>query len=464
VVLRKWLGLDYELQHESAAVVSIRLAGDPQPRELTLPDVLFATPAADWLTPRSMPVLPLARYVMPPCGATTSIDRSGAGGTDGPTASLPVIFGAPINPGQQQWTAAGVSLDIDIFGSVFYMLTRYEEIAQPARDQHGRFPADASVAATAGFLDRAIVDDYVDLLWMAIHSLWPGLERPAADFRLRLTHDVDHAWATHGRSARGIAHSLVADVANRRDPNLAARRLRSAIDGRGGRVDLDPFNTFDFLMDVSERHGLTSTFYFMAGVSDPRFDCEYQLADPRVGDVLRRINERGHAAGLHASYETHLSPELMRSELDALRSACRHAGFDQGTWGVRQHFLRFENPTTWRSQESAGLDYDSSLGFADGAGFRAGTGREFPVFDLLSSRRLKLNERPLVVMDGTLFDYMGLGLDEAAERACAIVESCRRPGGEAVLLYHNHTVAGRRKAAHYRNLVERLARHSGASR
>lgn len=465
VVLGEWLGLDYQLGFGHEPGVAIRLAGDPQTRELTLPDLLFATSPADWLTQRSMPVPPLAQRVAPLAGVAAYSDPHGLGGTACPTAPLPVLFGAPAAEGRAwRWTASGVALDLDVFGSVFYLLTRYEEVARPVSDRHGRFPASASLAATAGFLDRPIVDDYVDLLWMAIHSLWPRLQRPTSDFRLRLTHDVDAAWATHGRHVGAIAHALAGDVVNRRDPDLAVRRLRSAFDARAGRVDRDPFNTFDFLMDISERHGLQSTFYFMAGVSAPEFDGEYRLSDPRIGGLLRRIHERGHDVGLHASYGTHLSPERMRAEFDALRSACHLVGFDQGTWGVRQHYLRFKNPQTWRSQESAGLDHDSTLGFADRIGFRAGTCREFPVFDLLASRTLKLRERPLLVMDGTLFEYMGLGLDEAASQARAIVDSCRLHGGDAVLLYHNHTVAGVRQAAHYRDLIERLVFHPDLSR
>ena len=463
VVLSEWLGLEYELEFEDRTTVSIRLAGDTRGRGLTLPDLLFATPDADWLTQRSMPVLPLAQYVTPPIGAAGSDEPRGAEEAHFRATPIPVIFGVPaVDDGAQRWAAGGVALDIDIFGSIFYLLTRYEEIAQPAADRHGRYPAGASLAAGAGFLDRPIVDEYVDLLWMAIHFLWPKLEPPSPRFRLRLTHDVDDAWATHGRGVGAIAHALVGDVFNRRDPNLAVRRLRSALDGPTGRVDHDPFNTYDFLMDVSERHDLRSTFYFMAGVSDPIYDGRYSLTDPRLGSVLRRIHDRGHEVGLHASYGSHLSAERMRTELETLESACRDAGFDQPTWGVRQHFLRFENPQTWRSQESAGLEHDSTLGFAERIGFRAGTGREFPVFDLLAGRRLRLRERPLVVMDGTLLEYMGLDLDQAAAQTRAIVQTCRPQGGEATLLYHNHTVAGRRPAAHYRDLVARLASRPSA--
>ena len=47
----------------------------------------------------------------------------------------------------------------------------------------------------------------------------------------------------------------------------------------------------------------------------------------------------------------------------------------------RQHYLRWRAPTTWQNWEDAGLDYDSTVGYADHVGFRAGTCYEYPIFN-----------------------------------------------------------------------------------
>jgi hypothetical protein len=74
-----------------------------------------------------------------------------------------------------------------------------------------------------------------------------------------LTHDTDELWAARRRRA------VLGDLIVRHDPSLAARRLRAICDAQIGRFDRDPFDTFDLLMDISERHGLRSAFYFLAG-------------------------------------------------------------------------------------------------------------------------------------------------------------------------------------------------------
>jgi len=461
VVLTEWLGLKYVLAPQVGPGVVIELAGDPGGRQLALPEILFALRREVWLSERSMPVLPLTRLTTQ---GTSGIEGADPGGREPDTreiAPLPVLFGEPGAAGPV-WrrTATGLGTAVDLLGSVFFCLTRYEEVVRRTRDLHGRFPASASVAATERFLDRPIVDEYVDLLWTAMQALWPALVRRQSTFRLRMTHDIDHPWSALGKRPTAILRGLAGDLLRRRDAVLAGRRLRAAADARAGRVDRDPFNTYDVLMETSERNGLRSVFYFMAGTTPAAFDHRYRLSDAPFAGILRRIHERGHEVGLHASHGSLDSSEMTIVEFDALRAACRAAGFDQATWGVRQHYLRFENPQTSRNHEAAGFEHDSTIGFADDVGFRAGTCREYPLFDLYASRPLRLRERPLVVMDTTLFAYLGLDADGAASRVRAIVDACRRHQGDAVVLYHNDRLAGARLRAHYQTLVRDLARPS----
>jgi hypothetical protein len=126
----------------------------------------------------------------------------------------------------------------------------------------------------------------------------------------------------------------------------------------------------------------------------------------------------------------------------------------QREWGGRQHYLRWENPTTWQNWEDARLDYDSTLGFADQPGFRCGICYEYPVFNLRTRQSLALRERPLVVMDGTLLDYLKLSLDASAQRILALAAVCRQFAGDMALLWHNNNLLSQRQ----RHLYQRVCR------
>lgn len=439
VVVREWLGLDYELASVEGNSVVVSLAGESDSRALTMADALLSIRAEDWLTTRSLPALPLARV-------------AGAVASD----PLPVLYGSP-GPGGEAWlqTGAGLQTPVDLLGSIFFMLTRYEELVQRTRDKHGRFPFTVSLSSAEGFVERPIVDEYVDLLWSGLKTLWPSLERKESAYRLRLTHDVDSAWAAAGQPPMAVARSLLGDLVRRRDLQLAAGRFRAIADARVGRVDRDPYNTFDFLMTESESLGTRSTFYFQARPSG-RYGSHYRLTDCHIQRLMSTIHDRGHQIGLHPSYESHGSLERTVQEFDDLRAAAHAAGVSQSSWGARQHYLRFEAPITWRILDQAGFAYDSTVGYAERVGFRAGTCREFPVFDLLQQRPLRIRERPLLVMDGTLMTYMSMSPGEAVSRAGQIADACRAHNGDATILYHNHSLPTPQTRAHYRTMLQRL--------
>jgi hypothetical protein len=336
---------------------------------------------------------------------------------------------------------------------VFFLLTRCEEIVRSgSRDRFERFPAGASLAAAEGFLERPLVDEYVELLWAAMRSRWPRLERRQASFRLRLTHDVDEVRAVHGRPGRRVARAVVGDVTRRRDLRLAAGRSRACVEAGLGKPGRDPFDTFDLLMEASERHGLRSTFYVVAGartrLSTATTACPSHASQHSCG---------GSTSGGTRSVSTAATtaPALGRRSSGARRPAggLPRVRVRTGVVGIRQHFLRFR-PDTWRHQDAAGLAHDSTVGYADRIGFRAGTCREFPVFDLRARERLALRERPLIVMDRTLYDYMALGPDAAAARTRSIVDTCRHVRGDAVLLVHNTAPILRRRGAYPRLVAD----------
>jgi hypothetical protein len=440
------LGLPYRSTPAEVSDVRIRLGDDPDDREVVLPDTLFSTPEERWLTASSLPASPLVRLTDPA--------RSGS--------DLPVIFGRA-QPGgaPMEGTPSGVRLAVDAFGSTFFMLTRYEELVSSERDEHGRFPARASLSQREGILQRPIVNEYVELLWTALRQCWPRLVRRERTFQLRLTHDVDRPFAAEGLTAAMAIRHAAGDVVRRGEPGVAFRRLAAAASARLGRPINDPYDTFDFLRQTSERHGLQSSFYFMAHDSGDRLDPDRDppplLHDPRLQRLMKEVHAAGHEIGVHPSYNTVRDAARTGTELTRLRETTDRLGVHPERWGGRQHFLRWENATTWRLWDELGLDYDSSVGYADDIGFRSGVCDEHPVFDLEARRRLNIRERPLNVMDVTVFGTLGLSQRDAHDRILDIARACREHAGELVVLWHNNELATRRARNWYRSLIGALA-------
>jgi len=429
VILGDFLGLTYRIeQRPGASIVEIR-RGD---RALTLSDAFFAGAQQAWRDPSSLPTLPLARW-------DTGSNLPGLPLVE---PAVPVIYGRADAAGRYLTThAEGLHLGLDVFGSAFFMLSRYEEaLGDVERDAHGRFPGSASIACREGFLERPIVNEYTELLWACLTRLWPDLERRRRRFSVRPTHDVDVPFSYRYRTALRMVKSAGRQTFGRGGPSVALGQLRDWVRVKRGDLERDPYNCFDRIMDISERSGLRSLFYFIVGDTEGASEGHYRLAHPEIRDLLTRIHERGHEIGLHGSYESHLRPELLGREKRELLESCAGLGIEQPQWGGRQHYLRCATPDSFRIWDDAGLDHDSTYGFADGAGFRSGTCYDYPLYDLEAHRELKIRERPLIVMEGTIIDdhYMALGTGaEALARMRMLSDRCRQFDGEFTLLWHN---------------------------
>jgi hypothetical protein len=211
----------------------------------------------------------------------------------------------------------------------------------------------------------------------------------------------------------------------------------------------------DWMMDVNERAGNRVAFYFITDRNHP-LDAHYRMDEPVIRRLLRRIHDHGHEIGLHPSYTSYSDSKRTVKEANILRSAMEAEGIHQTEIGGRQHFLRWSSPLTARNWEAAGMQYDSTLSYADQAGFRCGTCHEFQMFDPTQDRALKLRQRPLVLMECSVIAdrYMGLGYsDEALAVMQGFKSVCKRVGGVFTLLWHNSHFSGERDKEFYGEMV-----------
>jgi len=434
VILRKFLGLELEWIAEARKDVRIELP-ESDDRYLTIADVFMQLP---WLDETSLPRIPLQTW--------TASDVA-----DIPQP-LPVLYGKPFCSLNDR----AIHLEIDIFGSCFFMLSRYEEAVRHERDRHGRFPSTESVASLGDFIDRPIVNEYTEVLWSCLARLWPNLRRRSREFRMIATCDVDSpitCWARKPASTlRRMTKSLLEEHSLGR--GLAALKLH--LQHRRGFYDLDPNMTFNWMLEQCETAGVTATFYFICDHSSPAYDGCYRIDEPFIRRLLGRIHAAGHQLGVHGSYNSYCSSSQLRKEVCLMKKVLSEEHIDQEIIDGRQHYLRWQTPTTARSIVEAGLARDSTLGFAERAGFRCGTCYEYPLYDVGARRPLLLLERPLISMEQSVISpiYMGLGhSDDAVLALLNLKRTCRFFGGDFVLLWHNSSLASPREREMYQAVL-----------
>ncbi|MEA4924859.1 MAG: polysaccharide deacetylase family protein [Syntrophomonadaceae bacterium] len=431
VVLHQWLGLDFDMAlKDDIGWVEISLSAN-NIKALRLNDNLFQTETQSWLKIQSLPVQPLPKWKVDVKEIRELLV----------TPDIPVIFGNLLkNSSYVDIEEDIIELGIDILGSAFFMLTRYEEYIEPERDLHDRFPASASLAYQEGFLDRPIINEYIEILWWCLNRLWPGLARKKRRFRTIVSHDIDVPFAQAFSSTTQLIRNCIGDIVRRRSLYLAMQRTQSWQAVKKGDYKQDLNYTFDRIMDISEINNLKSAFYFKTACTNKTYDNNYSIKHPYIRKLIKDIHNRGHEIGFHPSYETYLNWSRLKGEFDKLLEVCEQEGIQQSQWGGRQHYLRWRVPQTWRSWADIGLNYDSTLTYVEHAGFRCGVCYEYQTFDLEQSRPLSLFEYPLIIMDGSILEKqnMDLGGNEAVEYIMKLKRRCQQFQGQFTHLWHNN--------------------------
>ncbi|MCC6224114.1 MAG: polysaccharide deacetylase family protein [Thermoleophilia bacterium] len=311
----------------------------------------------------------------------------------------------------------------DELAEAFFHLARLEELGDAPRDRHGRFPAASSCLEP--------LDPPLERLRRRL-----GLEPPrwaGARFAVALTHDVDTPWRWTRAGIRGAAARLRDSArAGRAGPALREARALAAVPLHKLR-GTDPNWRFERMLRIERARAVSSTFFVMAGHGHP--------ADGAVPAVYERLRPRlvetilagGGEVGLHGSYTAAADVATLRAERERLEALAGPLA------GQRYHYLRVDPHANLAPLGRLGFRYDTSLGFADRPGFRAGIAHPFRPWDVAAGRPLDLVEIPLAVMDVTLAEerYLGLPAAAAERYLLDLVDWAGLHGGGFSVLWHS---------------------------
>lgn len=347
-----------------------------------------------------------------------------------PDTEIPFLFGEPRLETDEK---GRLVLYADLVASAYFMLSRYEETVKPEiRDQHGRFLAKDAVVFQQGLGMRPLVDEWGRYLRDLLRKA--GVEMPPEKNGFRkiyLTHDIDTPFLLY--SKKQVFKQWIKNLIHRGIKIPHPYRVYKTGDG-------DPCNNFPQIIgydtELSDKIGkdIVESIYFMiaAGSRNSKTYCDVEL--PKYQSMLRILTESGAETGLHASYEAGGDPSLLKGEMERMFRFCKNA-----TTKSRHHFLRWVEPEHIDEMENAGITEDFTLGYADCAGFRAGTCRPYKFINPKTFRVSNVLVHPMEIMECSLDRkvYMGLDFETAGKICREIADKVRDYNGELNLLWHN---------------------------
>lgn len=265
-----------------------------------------------------------------------------------------------------------------------------------------------------------------------------------------LTHDIDHpSLRRHkfdhtalGFVYRAVFGSLGRVLIGRMSPRALLRNWGAALKLPLVHLGLAKDFWHDFDRYVQLEAGARSTFFIipfkncpgrLGERSAPRLRAAgYGAAD--IADKIRILMATGCEIGLHG-IDAWLDSASGSVELEEVGQITGNRDI-----GVRMHWLYYDAHTP-SALDRAGAKYDSTVGYNDTVGYRAGTTQ---VYRPLGTTQLL--EVPLHIMDTALFfpSHLGLSPREARERTASIIEKAVKFGGVVTVNWHDRSIAPER--------------------
>ena len=209
----------------------------------------------------------------------------------------------------------------------------------------------------------------------------------------------------------------------------------------GYRLLEQEFHSTFFIIPFKNRPGISPG----GAVAPPFRGSSYGAQD--IAALVRKLVSEGHEVGLHG-IDAWADSSRGREELEEIRRFTANS-----ETGVRMHWLYLDQKSC-EVLEQAGASYDSTFGYNEDVGYRAGTTQAYKPI-----QATRLLELPLHVMDTALFYPSRLELTsaQASEVLDQMLENTVRFGGVLTVNWHDRSIVPERLwGVPYRTLLANM--------
>ncbi|MGV1002341.1 polysaccharide deacetylase family protein [Empedobacter falsenii] len=304
-------------------------------------------------------------------------------------------------------------------GKCFYFLSRYEEyIAKPEQfDQHNRFlGSDLDYS-------KPIVDEICIEIQQKIKAKFPKISFKQRVYKQINTHDVDYAWKYLHHSSK-IKFGSLSKKLLKGDFKEFQNQIKVL-----NQQKKDPYDTFDYLKDLAEKHQVETIFFWLLG-DYSTFDKNHHWKNKAQKDLINNISTWAKI-GIHPSYQSNFEENKLTTEINRLEKI-----INQPIKKSRQHFIKLSFPHTYQQLLINEISEDYTMGFPHQLGFRAGTSTPFKWFNLSTNQQTLLTIYPFVAMDVTLKNYLKLTPQQALEEIKRLKQTIKAINGTFITLFH----------------------------
>lgn len=320
-----------------------------------------------------------------------------------------------------------VTTTLDLFSSVFYFISRYEEWQSFEPDSHGRFDAQSSILFKNNLHLKPLVDVWLEDLRTELQAFYPQLVFPKPIFNIISTVDVDNLYAFKSKGLIRTIGAFAKDFFTFNFINLIHRTKVVVLKKK------DPFDVYENISQFCKEHEIPLICFFLFR-SGTKFDRTLNPESHAFFNVFKLLNTNQAHIALHPSYYSATNEDLLLEEKVKFDEKAK-----QETIFSRQHFLRFKIKTTPQLLMKVGIKVDFTMGFASEIGFRAGTSHPFYYYDFSKEKATHLLMVPFCAMDGAYTVYKNKPVNEMQMQWLNLASEVKKVGGYFISIYHERT-------------------------
>lgn len=319
----------------------------------------------------------------------------------------------------------------DLFSGIFFHLSRYEEYNVP-KDNLGRFSHKSSCLFLNGFIESPLVDEWVNGFknYLIQFHDFNAKDFKLEKFNVQASIDIDSVFTYKGRNLFRTIAAFARDGIKLNFKEVL-NRTRVLLN-----LEKDPNDNFELQKELLNHK---SAKYFVQVGNYGRLDKNISPKNTEFQNILKDLKNKGYQIGLHPSFASNSSSEIIQTEKLKLESI-----IGSEVLHSRQHYLKFELPKTYQSLIELGIENEYSMGYSEIAGFRAATAYPFYWYDLESEKTTKLLIHPFVVMDVAYKNFQKMTVDETISSSKKLKDICMSLNLPFIFVFHNESLSNHR--------------------
>jgi len=323
-----------------------------------------------------------------------------------------------------------IGFPFDIFAASFYLLSRYEEYLPHKKDIYGRYAHENSLAYNEGFLDKPLINTWLQYFKASLISKFPDSRLPTPDFSFLPTYDIDEAYSYKHKGWKRSAGAAIKDLLQGKFRKFSFRRkvLNKKAD--------DPFDAYDWIDNLHRPHKPDSyrvkpRYFFHVAGKTGKYDRNILPTETAMQNLIRHHADK-YAVGVHPSWQSGDDASLVKKEIETIENITKIK-----VTSSRQHFIRLSLPQTYRQLIEAGIKEDFSMGYGSINGFRASVASPFYWYDLEKEQTTYLLLYPFCYMEANSFYEQKQNPEQALQEMLHYYNEVKKVNGTLITIWHN---------------------------